>query len=78
MRPPRRIPPPTAAHRCLHALLRLPHPPPGRLWKLGEPDKTLNELRRLPADDLTAQQLARYVKLDNRDGIRTRNHDRAK
>ena len=63
-----------------------PHPvapPPApssspRLWKLAEPEPTLNELRRAGPATLEAPQLERYVKLENRDGIRTRNHDRAK
>lgn len=49
-----------------------------RLWKLAEPPNTLNELRRIGGEAWSPQQLARFVKLNNRDGIRTRNHSRAK
>lgn len=67
--------------RCCRRRCALTHPTSPtrrRLWKLGDPAQTLNELRRIPAADLSAQQLERYVKLDNRDGIRTRNENRAK
>ncbi|KAL4422068.1 hypothetical protein ABPG77_001536 [Micractinium sp. CCAP 211/92] len=51
---------------------------PDWLWQLAEPEKTLNELRRTKEEDLTEAMLGRYVKLENRDNIRTRNHERAK
>lgn len=51
---------------------------PDWLWQLAEPEKTLNELRRTKEEDLTDDMLGRYVKLENRDSIRTRNHERAK
>lgn len=31
--------------------------PPARLWKLAEPEKTLNELRRMKAEDLSFEQV---------------------
>ncbi len=30
---------------------------PARLWKLAEPEKTLNELRRMKAEDLSFEQV---------------------
>lgn len=51
---------------------------PDWLWKLAKPQKTLNELRRTREEDITPDLLERFVKLQNRDDIRTRNHDRAK
>ncbi|PSC69655.1 Mitochondrial ribosomal L37 isoform 1 [Micractinium conductrix] len=51
---------------------------PQWLWELAEPAKTLNELRRTKEEELTFEQLERFVKLENRDKIRNRNADRAK
>ncbi|KAI3435694.1 hypothetical protein D9Q98_001752 [Chlorella vulgaris] len=51
---------------------------PEWLWALAEPEKTLNEMRRMKSDEITPELLKRFVKLENREGIREVNHSRAK
>ncbi|PRW59850.1 54S ribosomal mitochondrial [Chlorella sorokiniana] len=51
---------------------------PDWLWKLAEPEKTLNELRRMQKEELSYEQMVRYVKLDNRSNIRERNEQTSK
>ncbi|EFN54258.1 hypothetical protein CHLNCDRAFT_135806 [Chlorella variabilis] len=51
---------------------------PEWLWQLAEPEKTLNELRRMKSESMTPELLDRYVKLENRSGIRNLNESRAK